>query len=80
MAEIILDFIQCHHCEKRFEPDDPLANEHWKDCQFSPAKDEYTAMEALLRKIREMIALDPAIWTAETINEIDALLGDEANG
>ena len=37
-------------------------------------------MEKLLRKIREELAKDPVIWTAELINEIDALLGDEANG
>ncbi len=37
-------------------------------------------MEKLLRKIRGELAKDPVIWAAELINEIDALLGDEANG
>ena len=42
--------------------------------------DKVDVMEKLLLKIREELAKDPAIWTAELINEIDALLGDEANG
>ena len=42
--------------------------------------DPDVAFEKLLRKIRDELAKDPVIWAAELINEIDALLGDEANG
>ena len=40
---------------------------------------ESDEVEKLLRKIRDELAniTYPAIWTAELINEIDALLGDE---
>ena len=78
MAEIMLDFIQCHHCGKTFDLDDSLAaNVHWKDCQYSPAREEYEAMKALLLKIR-----DDLVYSGDhgLIHEIDALLGEEANG
>ena len=77
MAEIILDFIQCHFCEKRFEPDDPLANEHWKECPNSPTRE----MKALLLKIRDELPTEYwSIRVVTLVSEIDALLGEGENG
>lgn len=69
---------QCLYCGQQL--DAPAAEDHWKECPDSSMRKEYEAMQILLRKIREELAKDPAIWTAELINEIDYLLGDEANG
>ena len=61
MAEIMLDFIQCHYCGKRYDPPDPEAYEHWRECQNAPARkvcanlvkaceDLIEAMEPMLRR------------------------------
>ena len=41
---------------------------------------ESDEMEKLLRKIRGELDYDSLFWPNELIDEIDALLGDEANG
>ena len=67
------------------DPDDAettISGLHQPEPGFFRIEDARLITEAkpLLRKIRDELAIDTAIWNAELINEIDALLGDGANG
>ena len=79
MVEIMLDFIQCHHCGERFGMNDRM-EDHWYTCPNSPAREAYETMKDLLLKIRnELLTEYWSIQVVELVKEIDALLGDEAN-
>lgn len=68
MAEIILDFIQCHHCGERFAPDEVPAGEHWKVCIKSPARKEVEKLRDALRDCKSAIeTLDASALGIDTL-------------
>lgn len=55
MPEFILDFIQCHHCEERFKPDEVSESDHWKVCEKSPARAEVRRLQDELDAIKSQL-------------------------
>lgn len=48
---IYIGLHECHYCGKQFTPDDPIQNEHWKECEKHPAKEEINQLRSEIERL-----------------------------